>query len=104
MKYELTKPQKDIEKQLKDIFTFVLEKGELSEIAHPKTLVEGWHNGQIKLFTAKDDTGKLLGVCIVLVIKDPIEPLKYHVIKSLNVGEEDKAFTAFVNNALVVYQ
>lgn len=103
MKYELAKPQKDIEKQLKTIFTFVLEKGHLDNIAHPKTLVDGWHNGQIKLFTATD-ADKLVGVCICLVIKDPIKPLKYHVIKSLNVGNEDEAFTAFVDNALVVYR
>lgn len=103
MKYELVKPQKDIEKQLKDIFTFVLEQGDLSEITHPQTLVEGWHNGQIKIFTASD-ADKLVGVCIYLIIKDPMKPLKYHVIKSLNVGNEDEAFTAFVDNALVVYQ
>lgn len=103
MKYQLIKPQQDIEKQLKDIFTFVLEQGDLTEIAHPKTLVDGWHNGQIKIFSASDND-KLLAIKIILVIKDPIKPMCYHVVESLNVGEADKDFTAFVDNALVVYR
>ncbi len=102
MKYELVKPQKDIEPQLKELFTFVLEKGGVNELAHPRTLVEGWHSGVIKIFTKKNND-KITGASIVLVIKDPITPMKYHTIKSLSVNVDDD-FKAFIDNALLVYE
>lgn len=102
MKYQLEQPQTDLEPQIKKLFSFVLETSEQANLADPRTLVEGWYGGQIKIFSASADE-QIKGLVIVLVIKDPIVAMKYHLIHSLEAGEVSEEFKRYVDNALVVY-
>lgn len=103
MQYQIMKLEENKEEQLKALFEFILNQAEITEIAHPRTLIEGWHSGAIKIFIAKESE-EIKSVKIVLIIKDPFCALKYHLIESLSVGNNDENFNRYVNNALDIYR
>ncbi len=103
MQYQLMKLDNNIEEQTKSLFEFILEKGDITELANPRTLVEDWHSGAIKIFVAKENN-EIKAVKVILVIKDPIYAMKYHLIESLAVGINDQGFNAYVESALDMYR
>lgn len=98
MKYKIEKPTTD-KAQLERLFRFMLTTGNVQHLADPQLLMDGWHNGQIRIFSASEQ-GNLVGLAVVLVVKNPIVRGQYHLVRALDIGVN---LDAFIEDKLEVF-
>ncbi|MBE2895533.1 hypothetical protein HPC38_01400 [Pasteurellaceae bacterium HPA106] len=98
MEYRIEKPTTD-KAQLERLFNFILSTGKIYQLSEPQLFMDGWHNGQIRIFSAYEQ-GNIVGISVVLLVKDPIQVGKYHIVRSLDVGVR---LDAFIEDKLGVF-
>lgn len=99
MKFTIEKPTDDKD-AIERLFSFMLKVGKLGMLADPMLFMKGWHSGQIRVFTAREND-ELVGAAVVLLIKDPVEQLKYHIVRSVSVGVN---MDDFINDKLEIFK
>lgn len=71
MKKGLEHPREGEESShMEEMVKFIVANGGI--ILHPVIFIGGWIEGKIKIFTARNDAGEIIGMTICPVVQDPM--------------------------------
>ncbi len=95
-----TQSQEQIEQRLQPLFNFIFEHGNIINPATPLKFMQWWHDGTVKVFTAKEHEA-IQAMQIIMIIPSPFDISKKHKLELFNHGEVN-GFNDYINACLDV--
>lgn len=104
MVFKLEKPKNDesVEQQVKSIFEVIFESEQVMSPASPRYFMGLWRDGTVKVFTSRN-LDKVEAVRVFLIIPDPLDRAKNHIVESIKVGES-QGLDNYVDTVLEAYR